>query len=98
MKRRLATLVLLVSATSVAPLSAQWLDLPTPGIPRSADGKPNLSAPLPRAADGRPELTGLWRGRGTTGDLRDLSKVQEWARTAMTEHERNCYREGPHMQ
>ena len=98
MKRRLATLVLLASATSAAPLSAQWLDLATPGIPRTADGKVNLSAPLPRTADGRPELTGLWRGRGSTGDLRDLSKVQEWARTAMAEHERNYYREGPHMQ
>jgi hypothetical protein len=98
MKQQLATLVLLASAASAAPVSAQWLDLATPGIPRTADGKPNLSAPLPRAADGHPELTGLWRGRGTTGDLRDLSKVKEWARTAMEEHERNYYREGPHMQ
>src|SRR6188768_587401 len=91
MKLQLTTLVLLASAASAAPVSAQWLDLATPGIPRTADGKPNLSAPLPRAADGHPELTGLWRGRGTTGDLRDLSKVKEWARTAMEEHERNYY-------
>src|SRR5256885_17064410 len=42
--------------------SAQWLNYPTPGIPRLADGKPNLSAPAPRTADGKPELTGIWRG------------------------------------
>jgi len=98
MKRRLATLALLVSASSAASLSAQWLTLPTPGIPRTADGKPDLSAPAPRTADGRSELTGLWRSRGVTGDLRDESKVHAWARTAMAEHESNFYRDGPHMQ
>src|SRR6476661_11029587 len=41
--------------------SAQWLDHPTPGIPRMPDGKPNLSAPVPKAADGKPDLSGLWR-------------------------------------
>ena len=40
--------------------SAQWLNYPTPGIPRTADGKPNLAAPVPKAADGKPDLTGLW--------------------------------------
>jgi hypothetical protein len=44
-----------------APLCAQWLNLPTPGIPRTADGKPNLTAPVPRTADGKPDLSGLWR-------------------------------------
>jgi hypothetical protein len=43
---------------------AQWLKLPTPGIPRLADGKPNLAAPAPRAADGRPDFSGLWRNDG----------------------------------
>ena len=32
-----------------ATLDAQWLNYPTRGVPRSADGKPNLSAPAPRA-------------------------------------------------
>jgi|HubBroStandDraft_4_1064222.scaffolds.fasta_scaffold71017_2 hypothetical protein len=45
--------------------SAQWLDQPTPGIPRTADGKPNLAAPVPKAIDGKPDLSGLWeRVRG----------------------------------
>ncbi len=43
-----------------APLEAQWLDRRTPGIPRTADGKPNLKAPAPRTADGKPDLGGLW--------------------------------------
>jgi hypothetical protein len=40
---------------------AQWVNYPTPGIPRTRDGKPNLSAPAPRASDGRPDLSGLWQ-------------------------------------
>jgi len=44
-----------------ASIDAQWLNQPTPGIPRTADGKPNLSAPAPTTADGKPDLTGLWR-------------------------------------
>src|SRR6266849_238758 len=40
---------------------AQWLNLPTPGIPRTADGKPNLTAPAPRTPDGKPDLSGMWQ-------------------------------------
>src|SRR3979409_247356 len=43
-----------------SPLSAQWLNSPTPGIPRLQDGKPNLTAPAPRTADGKPDLSGIW--------------------------------------
>ena len=39
---------------------AQWLNFPTPGTPRTPDGKPNLSAPAPRTADGKPDLSGVW--------------------------------------
>jgi hypothetical protein len=42
------------------PLGAQWIDYPTPGIPRTSDGKPNLSAPAPKAPDGKPDLSGIW--------------------------------------
>jgi len=39
---------------------AQWLHYPTPGVPQTAGGKPNLSAPAPRTADGKPDLSGIW--------------------------------------
>jgi hypothetical protein len=74
------------------------LTLETPGIPRNADGSPNLTAPAPKAGDGYTDLSGLWRGVGVRGDLRDESKIQPWARAAMAEHESNYYRDGAHMQ
>src|SRR5574339_840425 len=40
--------------------SAQWLHYPTADVPRTSDGKPNLSAPAPRLPDGKPDLSGLW--------------------------------------
>ena len=57
-------------------LNAQWLDWRTPDIPRTADGKPNLTAALPRTPAGKPDLTGLWRMKGTTCELRDESKLK----------------------
>src|ERR1700729_2998935 len=40
---------------------AQWLNYPTPGSPRTRDGKPNLAAPAPRASNGKPDLSGVWQ-------------------------------------
>jgi hypothetical protein len=59
MRLFLAALTFVVAAT---PAGAQWLDRKTPGIPRKADGSPNLSAPAPRTADGKPDLSGVWNG------------------------------------
>jgi hypothetical protein len=44
-----------------ATLHAQWLNYPTRGVPRTADGKPNLAAPAPRTSDGKPDLSGVWQ-------------------------------------
>jgi hypothetical protein len=41
--------------------SGQWINQPTPGIPRTADGRPNLSAPAPKTAGGKPDLSGIWQ-------------------------------------
>src|SRR6266404_7033483 len=56
-KMRHQRLFLLIAFLS-AGAQAQWLNFPTPGTPRTRDGKPNLAAPTPRAADGKPDLTG----------------------------------------
>jgi hypothetical protein len=53
--------ILIALSATPALLRAQWLNYPTPGIPRTPDGKPNLSAPAPRATDGKPDLSGLWQ-------------------------------------
>ena len=42
-------------------LFAQWPDYKGAGIPRTADGKPDLKAPTPRTADGKPDLSGIWQ-------------------------------------
>jgi hypothetical protein len=50
-----------------APATAQWINHPTPGIPRLPDGGPNLSAPAPRTPEGKPDLSGIWRA-GRAGE------------------------------
>ena len=44
-----------------ASLHAQWLKHPTPGVPRTLDGKPDLSASAPRTNDGKPDFSGIWQ-------------------------------------
>ena len=56
---RTAVALILVTG-ALASADAQWLNHPAPGIPRTKDGKPNLSARAPRAADGKPDLSGVW--------------------------------------
>src|SRR5882672_4992900 len=79
-----AALIAVVTVALSAPLAAQWLNQPTPGIPRTADGKPNLSAPAPRTADGKPDLSGLWNrispkySRNVAADLKP-GDVLPWA-------------------
>ena len=54
-------LALVLLCAMAATSSAQWISLPLPGTPRTADGKPNLNAPAPKTADGKPDLSGIWK-------------------------------------
>jgi hypothetical protein len=81
--RTLAISPLILCVATIS-LSAQWLHQPTPGIPRTPDGKPNLSAPAPKAPGGKPDLSGLWRlgveigvSANITGDL-PPGDIQPW--------------------
>jgi hypothetical protein len=60
----------------------QWLNYPTPGIPRLPDGKPNLSAPAPRTADGKPDLSGMWEMKGRPGETNLLGQLPGPAESA----------------
>ena len=51
----------MVCLLSIARIEAQWVNHPTRGVPRLADGKPDLSAPAPRTVDGKPDLSGIWQ-------------------------------------
>jgi len=65
---RAACLALLATLASV-PVSAQWLHHPTPGIPRTKDGKPDLQARAPRTRDGKPDLSGVWQTELETPEM-----------------------------
>jgi len=94
----------IILAPFATPLAAQWLQYPTPGVPRTADGKPNLSAPAPRTADGKPDFTGLWEVPVDTavgnialrnvGDLKP-DEIQPWARALLQQHSETFGKDNP---
>jgi hypothetical protein len=65
--------------------SAQWLDYRTPGIPRTASGKPDLAASAPRTASGKIDLSGLWTLNAGPGHIANVAAdlkaedVEPWA-------------------
>ena len=52
-------LAMAVFVVCVRPAFGQWLKYPTTAVPRTKDGKVNLSAPAPRR-NGKPDLSGIW--------------------------------------
>jgi hypothetical protein len=88
------TVGLLLTAIGL-PADAQWLNHPTPNIPRTSSGKPNLAAPAPRGADGHPDLSGVW----TTGPA-VVIPISDEALTAKSkalvhEREENYFKDRP---
>src|SRR5262245_47539944 len=87
-------LIVVMTAALSTPLAGQWLNQPTLGIPRTPDGKPNLSAPAPRTRDGKPDLSGLWNrispkySRNIAADLK-AGDVKPWAQTLVDERREN---------
>lgn len=73
------------------PAFAQWIKLPTPGIPRTPDGKADLRAPVPRKANGQPDLSGIWQvsGKYLMNIAADLKPgevpFQPWAETVFNQ-------------
>ena len=58
--RQLATGIAFTLLASSVGVSAQWAKMPDPSIPRTGDGRADLSAPAPRTADGKRDLSGVW--------------------------------------
>lgn len=86
MKSVVAVFAVAISAPLAVPLGAQWLKYPTAGVPRTADGKPDLSAPTPRTADGKPDLSGTWEMEHNkpcpAGGCDDMQVSQEFGNIA----------------
>jgi hypothetical protein len=95
--------IAIAAALWVIPISlgAQWLDFRTPGIPRTADGKPNMTAPAPRTPDGKPDLSGLWQPEVNSyrfnliQDLKDVSLFRPWAEAKFLERVRDFRHDDP---
>ena len=70
MKKLLHPLAIVILLGASA--SAQWTNVPRASVPRTPDGKVNMTAPAPRLPDGKPDLSGVWNP--PVGYLRDLSR------------------------
>jgi hypothetical protein len=74
MKTALNAICVLAMLAGTAKLaSAQWPAYPTPRVPKTAAGQPDLNAPAPRRPDGKPDLSGVWQNPRPPGAFQNAS-------------------------
>ena len=96
--RRISATALAVSLVAVAlPSEAQWLNQPTPNIPRTSSGAPNLAAPAPRGMDGHPDLSGPWMGRAALIRI-PADALTPQSKALIQEREENYFKDRPSFQ
>jgi hypothetical protein len=94
MRLFLAALALIVGTV---PAEAQWLDHSWPGIPRTAEGKPDLTAPAPRGTGGKLDLTGVWNGPNPEPRL-DPANAQPWVNDLVRQRQQDYQKGRPSYQ
>jgi hypothetical protein len=91
----------MMKSTAVIVLALfQWVNFPLPNTPRTADGKPNMTAPVPKSRDGKPDLSGLWRnpdGKYLNNIAADGIEVpfQPWAAALYKDRQENFSKDRP---
>ena len=89
----ISRIIIVGALVASLPAFAQWLNYPTPGIPKTPSGLPNLGAPTPKIADGTPDCSGTWEAENTirsgfpigpqfldiSSGLKDGLPYQRWA-------------------
>jgi hypothetical protein len=58
--KTLCAAVAIAAFLVAAEADSQWVKVPDPTVPRTADGEPDLGAPAPRTPDGKTDLSGVW--------------------------------------
>jgi hypothetical protein len=99
------TATLILTFILAAPSYGQWLNYPTPGIPRTPGGKPDLTAPAPKTAAGKPDLSGIWQPdwQTNTGGSSNLNlaadlkpdEIQPWAEALYRQRSQNFIKDHP---
>src|SRR5262245_56738135 len=97
---RVTTSAIAAFCLAASVVHAQWVNYRAPGVPRTADGKVNLTAPVARTPDGKPDLSGTWESRGYFGNLGKNLKpgelvMQPWAEAQVAENQRNLHKNDP---